>query len=379
MDISRALPAIIALAALLTLHVAVVAANSEAEPALAGRAPSEPKKIFGGARIPTLLLTKKGTLLAFCSVGDNARGSAYVRRSEDLGKTWGKRTRISPDGGKLNTQFASVSVTYDRNTGKIWCFFNKGTDRWNAKKPPILFTFSEDDGRTWKNPVPPYDSNRFDKDLPPLRSVQGEGIQLSSGRLLAPCYRIDKRGAVYLYSDDGGQHWKLTGKVAGRTSVEFCTLELADGTIYMNGRIPDGHRGPARWVARSKDGGLTWSAAEYERQLPGAPCHAGLVRLTDARRQDKSRILFALPAKGSPQKRLDLKIWLSYDECKTWKQENSRILVPGNVAYSDLAVLPDLSVGCLYESNEPWHSIWFRRFRLDWLTEGKDTIAEGKR
>jgi sialidase-1 len=368
----------LAFSALISLHAMVGAANTEAEPEGAGEAPSEPTKVFGGARIPTLLLTKQGTLLAFCSVGDNARGSAYVRRSADLGKTWGKQIRISPDGRKINSQFASVSVTYDRKTEKIRCFFNKGTDRWNAKKPPILFTFSEDDGRTWKEPVRPYDSERFDKDLPPLRSVQGQGIQLSSGRLLAPCYRIDQRGAVYLYSDDGGKHWKLTGKVPGRTSVEFCALELADGTVYMNGRIRDGHRGPARWVARSKDGGLTWSAAEYERQLPGAPCHAGLVRLTDARRHDKSRILFSLPAKGSPQKRLDLKIWLSYDECKTWKLENSRILVPGSVAYSDLAVLPDLSVGCLYESNKPWHSIWYRRFTLEWLTDGKDRIDAKK-
>jgi len=345
--------------------------------------PSKSVRLFGGARIPALVFTKKGTLLAFCSAGDNSRGHCQVRRSTDGGKTWGKSILVSPDSRKERVQFASISVVADRNTGKIWCFYNRGTDRWNAKKPPIRFSYSEDDGRTWAKPVRPCDCERFPKDLPSLRSVQGRGIQLENGRLLAPVHTIPrgkKSGPAYLYSDDAGKTWKLSQTVKGRTSVEFCAVQLADGTVYMNGRRPDGSsRGPVRWTALSKDGGVTWSPARNEPQLPGAPCHAGLIRLTGAEQDDRSRVLFSLPANGTPQKRRDLKVWLSYDECRTWKAEDSRVLAEGDVAYSDLVVLPDKSVGCLYESNRPWHSIWFTRFRLEWLTDGKDKVAPRKK
>jgi sialidase-1 len=357
-----------------------IGALATREATAAGNASPEQELLFEGQRIPSLVVSKKGTLLAFCAVGDNHPGGAFVRRSEDNGETWGKKIAITPDGRKLRTQFASVSVVADRQTGILWLFYNQGTDRWNADKPPIRFTYSEDDGLTWKEPVRPYDCARFDGDLPPLRSVQGRGIQLESGRLLAPCFRIDEtRGPAYLYSDDHGKTWQLGKPVAGRTSVEFCTVELTDGTVYMNGRRPDGSsRGPVRWVAWSKDGGITFSAAKGEPQLTGAPCHAGLVRLTDDRRHDRNRLLFSLPHGGGTSKRIDLKVWLSYDEGKTWNPEHGKILKEGGVAYSDLAVLPDMTVGCLYESNKPWHSIYFTRFTLGWLTDGRGRIGPGK-
>lgn len=340
--------------------------------------PAKSKLLFKGARVPSLVRTKKGSLLAICSVGDNARGSCLIRRSTNNGETWSKTRRFSPDGHKLRTQFSSISVVADQNTGTVWCFYNKGTDRWNAKKPPILFSYSEDDGVTWKEAVKPYGNDRFSKDLPPLRSVQGRGIQLDNGRLLAPCYRLDKhRGPAYLYSDDAGKTWKVTGSVKGKhmVGVEFCTLQLAGGSLYMNGRKSDGSMSRiTRWVSRSKDGGLTWSNAKWEKQLSGAPCHAGLIRLTGGKKDDKSRILFSLPATGSQQKRTDLKVWISYDECKTWKKEHARILQKGSVAYSDMTLLPDKSVGCLYESSNPWHSIYYTSFTLEWLTGGKDKI-----
>ena len=46
-------------------------------------------------------------------------------------------------------------------------------------------------------------------------------------------------------------------------------------------------------------------------------------------------------------KRENLAIKLSRDDGKTWPV--SKVLDPGNAAYSDLAVLPDGTVLCLYE------------------------------
>lgn len=48
----------------------------------------------------------------------------------------------------------------------------------------------------------------------------------------------------------------------------------------------------------------------------------------------------------------------------------------GDAWYSDLVVLPDMSIGLLYETNATgWQSIWFARFTLEWLTDGKDKIV----
>jgi len=346
--------------------------------------PSRGVLVFKGTRIPTIVMTGKGTLLAFCSPNDNHPGNFCVRRSEDNGRTWGKLIRISPDGRKLRTKFGEPGVVVDRKTGKIWAFFTRGTGRHKSPKTAMHFTYSKDDGRTWKTPISACeDPARFGKDqeFTPVIAWQGRGIQLSSGRLLVPCMRIDRqeRDTACLYSDDAGKTWRVSNRVPGKVGQEICIVELTDGTVYMNGRRASGGRGPVvRWVSRSKDGGKTWSPPKGEKQLTGAPCHAGVIRLTDARRHDRNRLLFSLP-EGTPQRRQNLRIWLSYDEGRTWKREDSRLLIPGSAAYSDMVLLPDMSIGILYETNKPkWHSIYFTRFTLEWLTGGRDKIAPSR-
>ena len=62
-------------------------------------------------------------------------------------------------------------------------------------------------------------------------------------------------------------------------------------------------------------------------------------------------------------------IRLSYDEGKTWPV--AKVLYAGSAAYSDLVVLPDGEIGCLYERDD-YRKITFARFTLGWLTDGKD-------
>jgi len=47
-------------------------------------------------------------------------------------------------------------------------------------------------------------------------------------------------------------------------------------------------------------------------------------------------------------------------------------------AYSDLAVLPDLTIACLYErgsGHSAYERLTLARFNLEWLTAGSDGIA----
>ena len=57
---------------------------------------------------------------------------------------------------------------------------------------------------------------------------------------------------------------------------------------------------------------------------------------------------------------------LSYNEGKTWPI--AREVYPGSSAYSSLTVLPDGSIGLLYERDD-YKKISFARFTLDWLGE----------
>jgi sialidase-1 len=62
-------------------------------------------------------------------------------------------------------------------------------------------------------------------------------------------------------------------------------------------------------------------------------------------------------------KRENLSIKLSHDDGKTWPITKTLDAGPG--AYSDLAVLPDDTVLCLYEGKA---DILVARFRLEWVT-----------
>jgi len=336
----------------------------------------------GGHRTPVLVRTKKGTTLLFAtrrSGGDLGPHDIVLRRSTDDDRTWGKTIDITTDGREKRIRCANPSVVADRDTGTIWLFFDKGNLR-DAENPPIRFTYSQDDGLTWAEPQKLSVSDRFDPDIPPIRSTTTHGIQLSNGRLLVTCATVPGYRPVILYSDNQGKTWRLGKPVergSGTTSVEYCLLELPDGRVYMNIRRAGGRRGlTSRSIAFSKDGGVTWTKAAKEPQLSGPDCHAGLVRLTDARQHDRNPILFSLPVKGSPANREDLRVWLSYDEGKTWKPEHSKVLYKGKASYSDMTVFPDRTIGIAYETDKPkWQSIRFARFTLEWLTDGRDKIA----
>ena len=48
----------------------------------------------------------------------------------------------------------------------------------------------------------------------------------------------------------------------------------------------------------------------------------------------------------------------------------------GDASYSDMVILPDMSIGLLYEtSSTGWQSIWFTRLTLEWLTDDKDRVV----
>jgi sialidase-1 len=170
-----------------------------------------------------------------------------------------------------------------------------------------------------------------------------------------------------IYSDDHGKTWKLGGSLPAQTD-EATAVELEDGAVMINMR--NYFMRSARAVALSHDGGLTWSKIKFSRDLIDPTCEGSIIRFTSSGARDVSRLLFSNPASRAREK---MTVKISYDEGKSWPV--SKLINAGFSGYSDLAVLPDMTVILLYERGVTayYERITFARFDLDWLTEGKDT------
>ena len=100
-------------------------------------------------RIPAVIQTNDGTLLAFCEGRMNGRGDSgdidlLVKRSEDQGETWSGHTVVWSD---MRNTSGNPSPVVDRTTGVIWLLmtWNHGEDR----EPQIIKQTSEDTRRVY--------------------------------------------------------------------------------------------------------------------------------------------------------------------------------------------------------------------------------------
>jgi sialidase-1 len=338
-------------------------------------------------RIPSLIVAPSGALLAFAEArknNDNDHGelSVVVRRSEDNGATWGPILPVAGDGPHA---VQNPTAVVDRSTGRIWlCLIRTDTVKYPTQKSirastdqarRVWMLHSDDEGLSWSAP-----RDITESVCPPDRLAcipgPGVGIQLSSDRLLIPShYREFTTGEVFgfsIYSDDSGESWH-PGSSTGPKVDENQAVELEDGSVLLNIRS-ERQRG-LRSIALSRDGGLTWSPVEDDPNLIEPVCQASIVRYTKQPESDRNRILFSNPARKTFDDRNELTVRISYDEGKSWS--HSRVLNAGFSAYSCLAVLPDGSIGCLFERQveREYDDIAFARFSLEWLTDGKDSLS----
>jgi sialidase-1 len=154
--------------------------------------------------------------------------------------------------------------------------------------------------------------------------------------------------------------------VVGERTNESTVVELSDGRILDNMRSYHGEN--RRAVAASEDGGETWSEVTLDDALIEPVCQASLLRYTFPDDSQESRILFSNPAST---RRVMMTVRLSYDEGQTWPV--SKLIHAGSSAYSCMTVLPNRSIGLLYE-RDGYRKITFARFDLSWLTDGRDSL-----
>jgi sialidase-1 len=325
------------------------------------------KDAYHTFRIPSVIVSPKGTVLAFCEGRKNGRGDTgdidlVMKRSADGGKTWGKLEVLWDEADNV---CGNPCPVIDAKSGTIHLLLThnlradteakivSGTGQGSRT---VWIMKSTDDGATWSKPV------EITKSVKKpgwtwYATGPGIGIQLKSGRLLVPCDSKSDGGKVreshVIYSDDSGKTWKIGG-VVGPHCNECQAVELADGKVMLNMRSYMGNN--RRKVAISADGGETFSKPVEDEALIEPVCQASILRLPG----DKGGILFSNPASTKREK---LTVKLSRDEGKTWAE--NLVLHPGPAAYSCLTVLPNGEVGCLYErgTKSAYEEIVFARWK----------------
>jgi sialidase-1 len=330
-------------------------------------------------RIPSLIPTKAGTLLAFAEGRKDGGGDAgaidlVLRRSTDGGRTWGPLQVVWTDA--RNT-CGNPCPVIDRDTGTIHLLMthNLGDDHeaqihaGTAKSSRTVWvTGSTDDGKTW---AAPRDITATTKkpDWGWYATGPGIGIQIAQGphkgRLVIPCDHSAKgtpgtRSHV-LISDDGGASWQLGGIEREGAGNECQVAELSDGRLMLNMRNSR-REIKMRGVSISRDGGTTWEGFRHDPALVEPICQASLLGAT---LDGRPALLFSNPA--DPEKRSRMTVRVSTDDGKTWPV--ARLLYDGTAAYSCLAAIGPDAFGCLYEKGvvKSYETITFARFGAAWL------------
>ncbi|MDP6637573.1 MAG: sialidase family protein [Phycisphaerae bacterium] len=344
-------------------------------------------------RIPTMVVTDKGTILVFCEGRKTSRRDfgdvdQIMKRSDDGGKTWSKQVLIHEEGGDAKIRVGNPCPIVERDGKVVHLLFTRGGGEC------LFYTKSVDDGKTWSNLVTTsgvpgkkeYDGKSFLLKLggAPVTIAAGpvHGIQTKKGRLIAPCYggrMVDgkRRGQSFIiYSDDSGKTWSAGGSVPfveGLRTGECTILERSDGSLMMNLRTsaPGFYGLGYRAVSVSTDRGMTWSKPVLDKNLPSTGCQGSIIRLNE------KEILFLNPAvhrKGgfSIRSRRNLTLRLSKDEGTSWPC--SRVLNQKLAGYSDMAITKKGKILCLFENGIRDYCERISIVQLDrtWLAAGKD-------
>lgn len=345
-------------------------------------------------RIPGIVVTPKGTALAYCEArlhdkSDWGEIQVHLRRSSDGGRQWEAPRQIAhfgerlegnpkkPNGGEHEQTVNNPVAIVNRQTGQINLLYCVNYARCFSIR-------SLDEGVTWSKPVDITDAFQTFKttyDWNVIATGPGHGIQLKTGRLVVPIWLAygtpgdhHPSATATLYSDNNGETWQA-GEIAIPNSDGFgnpnetAAAELSDGRVMLVTRSVS--KPSRKLVTISPNGADGWSEPKFHEQLWEPICMASIVAMP----QQPGSLIFSGPRSlarnefgneiaAGRGKRRNLSIQLSHDDGRTWPI--LRTLDTGPSAYSDLAILNDETVLCLYEADQ---KISLARFNLDWLDE----------
>jgi sialidase-1 len=318
-------------------------------------------------RIPSLITTNSGTLIAVCDARVDKPGDApnnidlVMKKSYDGGKTW-SRSEVIVDFPE-NDAGADPSMVINRQTGTIWLAYDYAVADPQGHLGRIIrihLIKSEDDGVTWSSPVELGYLTKG-KDFW-LQNSPGVGLY-TAGVIIFPMYSVkipkgdqllastpDLKGTQQLmmvYSKDQGKTWSLSNGV-GDINSETQLVSLTGGRIMANMRRPRGYG--YRQVSITDDLGKTWSKIYDDSTLIEPGCQASLINYNFRK---KSLLIFSNPADLKERKNMVIRV--SNNEGESWQKELP--VYNGNARYSCLTQLPNGDIGLIYEADINYKNI----------------------
>jgi len=293
-------------------------------------------------RIPVVVGTKSGKLLAFCegrqSLMDGGNIDLVMKQSTDGGVTWSVLSVIWND---RNNTCGNPAVVVDKTSGNIIIAATLNNNK-------VYVLISADEGKTWQ---PPFDITDSVKSVSWQWYATGpvHAIQINTppytNRIVVPCNHTVKGSSIHIshtiYSDDGGSTWHIGGSVPTQKTDECTVAELSNGQLLLNMRNND-RTLPNRKISYSKDGGNTWSESIYDSTLIEPICQGALLQyqaLSDT-------ILFTNPS--NKKKRKNLTLHISFDNGNTWSKKMT--LYASKSAYNDMVIGANNNLICLFET-----------------------------
>lgn len=306
-------------------------------------------------RIPALVTTKNGTLLAFCEgrvhgAGDHGDIDIVMKRSTDNGATW---SALQVVHNFQNHCAGNPAPVVDQKSGRVFLVsctssVHEGALNSGKGRRGITIQHSDDDGKTWTEPRD-ISKNIYPDNWGWYATGPCSGIQIRegkhAGRLVIPAnHGVVKNGrstyrAHSIYSDDLGKTWQL-GASSEPGGNESQIAEAGENLLYQTVRMQSHSKG-VRAFRYSKDGGESWSDLKHDKQLPCPRCQGSVIRDYS----QPSRLIFSNP--GTKNGRNGMTIRVSEDGGKTWP--HAKLVRATSSAYSDLAIMSNKKIAILYE------------------------------
>jgi sialidase-1 len=347
---------------------------------------------YASIRIPAVLVTKQGAVLAFAEgrqwPKDQAENDIIAKRSIDGGRTWSPLQVIHEDGANsLN----NPTVVQEQESGRIFLMYQRIPGHLKEHSVEIatgvdgpdvyrnLLVESDDDGETWSKPQDVTATSKRRERATTIASGPGIGIQLTrgehKGRLIIPFNEgpYGKWQNYAVFSDDKGKSWRYGADVPGAFVPdgkggecsqinEVQMVESSDGSVRLSSRQFAGAK--VRRTSISKDGGESWSPVSELPELTDPSCMQGMLRYSFDDANGKGILIHTGP---DSTKRDHGTVYLSTDDGVTWPVK--RELYAGGFAYSVPTRLVDGTVGVLFEA-DGYKRMVFARFPIEWV-EGK--------
>ncbi|GGP87727.1 family 20 glycosylhydrolase [Streptosporangium pseudovulgare] len=324
-----------------------------------------------------MVVTRSGTIVASYdgrhTVADLPSNiDNLVRISRDGGNTWSAQ-RVNRSG-EYPAGFGDPSLAYNPATNRIFLFYaaslrtgfvasRTGTDHNDPYVVQADYSYSDDDGQTWKTKR--ITDQVKDPSWGGIFASSGRGLYVSAGRYkgrIVQQYNVLKSGQVYAVSawtDDNGETWHH-GDLIGPGTNENKVTDTSTGDLLLNVRA-----NPYRLRAVSTDGGRTYSPLTRDTALRDPNDNGSIMRAYPNAPAGDPRSRWLISTNNDdPQIRMNTTVRLSCDDGQTWPI--SKVLDPGASAYSTADMLADGQVGVLYE-REGYAKITFASFPVSEL------------